>query len=328
MMQSCMKRKIRKLSLILLAGSAFFVLTSAATPAKDKIILILGTATRGGGFPVYGAAFAETISQFDPSLTVQPLNTKGSTENVQMLQTGKIDIALVQGEVAHDIFSRPTVSSAKLKIISAMYSTPGMFAVRADSSYHRIRDLLGKPVVFGTRGSGLVILARCVLDGIGLDPDNDFKAIYLNAASDGPAMVIDERAAALWGGGLGWPGFNTVAKSIPGARFIGPNEDEIKSILKKYAFLRQITVPAGSYPGQTLPIPSVGSWSFVLARPALSEKVAYRLARALHRGETTLGARLMQARETTAANTIAAAPYLDLVHPGVLRYFREKKLIH
>jgi len=33
--------------------------------------------------------------------------------------------------------------------------------------------------------------------------------------------------------------------------------------------------------------------------------------------------KLAQACETTAANTIAAAPGPELIHPGVLKYFRE-----
>jgi len=82
-------------------------------------------------------------------------------------------------------------------------------------------------------------------------------------------------------------------------------------------------VPAGSYPGQSDAIASVGSWSFILARPTLADDVAYRLARALHRNQAALGARLPQARETTAANTLAAAPHKESIHPGVLRYLRE-----
>lgn len=314
---------MNKISLLLLAGVTFSVLTSTNIIAKDKRVVILGTATPGGGFPDYGEAFAETINQFDPSLDVQPRNTKGSIENVPLLEAGKLDIALIQGEVAHEVFSSISTPSAKLKIITAMYSTPGMFVVRADSPYRSIRDLLGKPVVFGARGSGLVILARYILGGIGFDQDRDFKAIYLNSAGEGPAMVNDGNAAALWGGGLGWPGFNMVAKSPTGARFIAPTDDEIKSILTKYSSLRRLIVPAGSYPGQYSPIFSVGSWSFVLARSTLPDDVAYRLARALHRGESALGARLIQARETTAVNTIEAAPNVELIHPGVLRYFRE-----
>jgi hypothetical protein len=204
-----------------------------------------------------------------------------------------------------------------------MYSTPGMFVLRADSPARAIADLRGKPVAFGARGSGLVILARYVLDGLGLDPDRDFQAIYLERAGDGPAMVLDGRTAALWGGGIGWPGFAAVARGPGGARFIAPTADEIERIRAKHAFLKPMTVPAGSYPGQTAAIPSVGSWSFILTRPDLADEVAYRLARALHQGEAALARRLPQAAETTAANTLAAAPRIELVHPGVLRYLRE-----
>src|SRR5438128_2244371 len=186
------------------------------------LIVILGTATPGGGFPVYGAAVAETINEIDPTLAVQPRNTKGSTENVPLLEAGQLDIALVQGEVVHEALTGVGRPPADLKILFAMYSTPGMFVVRADSPYRTTADLRGKPVAFGARGSGLVILARYVLDGLGLAQD-----------------------------------------------------------------------------------------------------VAYRLARALHRGEAALARRLPQAGETTAGNTVAAAPRPELIHPGVLRYLRE-----
>ena len=190
-----------------------------------------------------------------------------------------------------------------------------------------IADLKGKPVVWGARGSGLVVLARYVLDGLGLDMERDFQSSYLDRAGDGPAMVQDGRAAALWGGGTGWPGFTTVARGPQGARFIAPGAEERARIQAKHPFLKTMSIPAGSYPGQSEPIVSVGSWSFVLVRPDLPEETVYRLARALHRGEPILAARLPQGHETTAANTVTAAPRADLIHPGARRYFREIGLI-
>ena len=188
----------------------------------QKAIVTLGTATPGGGFPVYGAAFADAVNAADPTLRIEHRNTKGSAENIPLLEAGTIDIDLVQGEAAYEAFAgigRPPVN---LKIITAMYSSPGMFVVRADSPYRTIKDLAGKPVAFGARGSGLVILARYVLDGLGLSQEKDFQAIYLDRAGDGPAMVLDGRAAALWGGGSGWPGFTTMAQAPGGGRVIGP----------------------------------------------------------------------------------------------------------
>src|SRR5437870_7401127 len=289
----------------------------------QKTVVVLGTATPGGGFPVYGAAFADTVNETDPTLAVEQRNTKGSTENVPLLEAGRLDIALVQGEVAHEAFSGIGRPPAKVTIVAAMYSTPGMFVVCADSLYRRVEDLRGKPVAFGAKGSGLVILSRYVLDGLGLDQDRDFQAVYLDRAGDGPAMVLDGRTAALWGGGLGWPGFSTVAQGPAGARFIAPDAAGIRRILATHAFLKPMSVPAGAYPGLDAPLASVGSWSLIMARPTLADDVAYRLARALHRGAEALARRLPQARETTATNTIAAAPRGDLVHPGVLRYLRE-----
>ena len=283
--------------------------------AAQRIVVSLGTATPGGGFPVYGQAFTDTINEIEPALEVRPQNTKGSTENIPLLEAGSIDLGLVQGEAAMEALNGIGRAPADLRILAAMYASPGMFVVRADSPYRSIDDLKGKPVAFGAKGSGLVILARYVLDGLGLDRDKDFQAIFLERAGDGPEMVMDGKAAALWGAGVGWPGFNAVAKGPAGARFIVPSADGSSA---SWPSIRSsnATVPEGTYQGQAGPIVSVGSWSFVLARPTLSDDVAYKLARALHKGEAAIAKRLPQAGETTAANTVAAAPKRELIHPG------------
>jgi TRAP transporter TAXI family solute receptor len=298
-----------------------------SAPSAGRTSVTLGTATPGGGFPVYGQAVADTINEVDATLDVRPRNTKGSTENVPLLEAGSLDLALVQGEVVHEALTGVGRAPADLRVLAAMYSTPGMFVVRADAPYRSIDDLKGRPVAFGARGSGLIILARYVLDGLGLDRDRDFQAVLLDAAGDGPAMVMDGRAAALWGGGIGWPGFTAVARGPAGARFLVPDLDGIQRIQRKHPFLKLMLVPAGSYPGQSTELHSVGSWSFIMARPTLADEVAYRLARALHRGEAALGARLAQARETTAANTVAAVARPELLHPGVRRYLVEAALL-
>jgi uncharacterized protein len=311
----------------IVCAGALLLASSAAAQEGDKVIskttISLGTATPGGGFPLYGNAFAEIINEADPTLAIAPRNTKGSNENIPLLEAGQLDIGLVAGEPAYEAFlgiGRPRTS---VKILTAIYSNPGMFVVRADSPYNTIRDLVGKPVAFGAKGSGLPILSRYLLDGLGLKQDEDFQAVYLDHAGDGPAMVLDGRVAALWGAGIGWPGFTAIASSPGGARFIAPDADEIARIRAKHTFLKPLTVAAGSYPNQSVPIHSVGSWSFVLMRDTLPDDVAYHLARSLHGAESTLCKKLAQACETTAANTVAAAPSLELIHPGVLRYFRE-----
>ncbi|MCA6098692.1 TAXI family TRAP transporter solute-binding subunit [Bradyrhizobium australafricanum] len=313
---------------VMMCAGALLLAGGAAGQEGSKTIsnttISFATATPGGGFPLYGNAFAEVMNAADPTLSIEPRNTKGSNENIPLLEAGNVDIATVAGEPSYEAFmgiGRP--KATKLKILTAMYSSPGMFVVRADSPYKTIQDLIGQPVAFGAKGSGLPILSRYILDGIGLKQDEDFKSIYLDRAGDGPAMVEDGRAAALWGAGIGWPGFTKMAESATGARFIAPTTDEIARIRAKHTFLKPLTIPAGSYPKQTAAISSVGSWSYILVRETLPDDVAYRLAKTLHGIEATFCNKLAQACETTAANTLAAAPDINLIHPGVLRYFRE-----
>src|SRR5579862_8986158 len=129
----------------IVCAGVLLLATGAAAQDRGKTIqkatITLGTATPGGGFPLYGNAFAEIMNGADPTLSILPRNTKGSNENIPLLETGSIDIALVAGEPSYEAFLGIGRPRTNLKILTAMYSSPGMFVVRADSPYKTIRDL-------------------------------------------------------------------------------------------------------------------------------------------------------------------------------------------
>ena len=215
--------------------------------AQEKPKLIFGTATPGGGFPAYGWPYAEVLNAADATLGIEPINTKGSTENIVSLEQDKMDLGLVTGEVTYEaikgIGGPPTKN---IRIINATYSQAGMFMVPANSPYKTIADLKGKPIVWGAATSGFIVLARYVMDGMGLDFQKDFQPILLKSAGDGPPMVLDGRAAAMWGGGIGWPPFAAIANGPAGARFIGPSDEEIQRIMAKHSFLKAASIAANS----------------------------------------------------------------------------------
>ena len=309
---------------MLLAASAAPVVPRTASAQATR--LSLGTALQGGAVHNYGIAFIDSLRQVDPLMEIKAVNTRGIQDNVALLEQGKLDIALVFGEVAHELFAGIGRPPTKLKVVSVMYSTPGMFVVRADSRYRSIADLKGRRVVWNIRNGGLALQGRYMVDGLGLDPEKDFEAVYVENLRDGPDMVIDGTAAALWGGGYRWPGFITVAGNTRGARFIAPSEQEIVRIRDKHPFLARLVVPAGLYPGQHDAIPTVGTWSYVLARADLEESSGYRLAASLHKVERAnlLNKTLI---ESTVKNTLSAVGNLDMLQPGVLAYYRKAGLV-
>jgi uncharacterized protein len=308
---------------------AALLLTLIASPltfSAEATSVSWATATEGGGFQLFGKNLAEVINATDSRLNVDALATKGSRQNLELLEAGEADVGQVEGNAARialDGIGRP---AANLKVLSVMYPNPGMFVVRGDSGYDSIEDLKGQPVAFGTRASGLRILANDVLDGLGLEPDRDFQQIILNKAADGPKLVLEGKAEALWGAGIGWPGFVAVANGPEGGKFIPPSQEEIKQILEKHPHLQEMTVPAGTYQGQADDVHSVGLWSLILARPDLDDETAYRLVRAIHLGHEEFARRLPQGRYTQAANTVKFIP-AERLHPGAREYYEEIGLL-
>lgn len=291
----------------LLAGLGLILAPPAR--AAEALRLVLATATPGGGFPAFGEAFAGAVAAADPALTFERRATGGSSENVGLLRAGRVDFGLVQGEYAYPALAE----GGGLTVLAPMYPTPGLFVVPAGSAIHSVADLRGRRVVLGTHKSGLTVMGRSALGASGLDPERDISPILLDRAGDGPTLVREGRADALWGGGLDWPGFRALASDPGGARFFGPSEAGIARLAQPGAATRRLTVPAGSFAGQAEPIETVGSWSFVLARPGLDEETAYRVVSALARTDLTT------ARPRNLVGLVPA----DRVNPGTARVLRE-----
>lgn len=312
-----MKRLMTFMGLALVCGAMMNY-----SQAAERTPIILGTATPGGGFELYGNVLAEIVNDADASLNVIARNTLGSRENIPLLEQGTLDVALVASLPAREAFegiNRP--GPTPLKIITAIYPTFGAFAVKGDSPARMFSDLVGQKVAWGTKSSGLTLLGQYVTDALGLDRDKDFDAVYLERAGQGAPLVLNGEVAAQWGGGVGWPNFTKIMQA--GGRLVGMSDDQIKKINAKYPFLQPLIIPAGSYPGQAEPLKTVGSFSFLLVRADLPEELAYRLAKAIHKGQPELAKRLTQGRDTLPQNTWHAAGDPNRIHPGARRYLAE-----
>lgn len=306
----------------LLAAALLATLPRHASRAAESLRLVLGTATPGGGFPAYGAALAATVAEVDPALALELRPTGGSTENLALLKAGALDLALVQGEYAEAALAADGDRAALPTVVAPIDAAPGLFVVPAASPVARIADLRGRPVALGTHSSGLTAMGRTVLRGSGLDPEHDIRPILLDRAGDGPGMLRDGRAAALWGGGVGWPGFRTMAEEPGGARFFGPELGAIDAILALSPSLRRMSVPAGTFAGQAGAIETVGSWSFILARPGLGPEPVARLLGAIDRGKAILGRRIVLGAGSDPRNLAGAVP-AGWLHPATAAFLRE-----
>ena len=108
---------------LLLAGSAA---AQDGGKAIQKTTISLGTATPGRGFPLYGNTFAQILNDADPSLSIEPRNTKGSYENIPLLEAGQLDIGLVAGEPSYEAFKGIRRPATRLRAAIAAADTLGI----------------------------------------------------------------------------------------------------------------------------------------------------------------------------------------------------------
>lgn len=105
-----------------------------------------------------------------------PLITRGGEENLQLLRSGKVSLALAQGDAALDAYEGTGAFSGQgpygdLRAIASLYPEPMHVLVRAAGAPKSIKGLRGKRVAIGEIGSASRTTALRVLQahGLGLD---------------------------------------------------------------------------------------------------------------------------------------------------------------
>ena len=302
-----------------LAAFSIAALTAGTMTANaQQTHVTLATATPGGGFPLYGDALAAAINETDTTFQIRRRATpKAAPKTFRCWKT--------TSSTSH--WSRASRPTRRLRHRTADHQSQDRYRDLFQSGHVRRQRrqsgdaaVPGRTADRGNAASGLTLLARYVMDGLGLDREKDFQPVYLDKAGDGPAMVLDGRVAALWGGGIGWPGFTAVTQA--GGRLVGLAL-RCRAHPQEAQFLKTTHRAGGDLSEPDRAVTSVGSWSFVLARASLEHELAYRLAKSIHRSYNTLVKRVAQGHETTPQNTVAAAPRVVNIHSGVQKYLRE-----
>jgi hypothetical protein len=108
--------------------ACLFTAALPTTSAQTKNVLTLGTATPGGGFPVYGEAFAKIVNGAGTSLTIEPRNTKGSTENIPLLERASS-------------ISRWSLANPHLKLWQVSIGQPLIYALSQPCMQHPVCSL-------------------------------------------------------------------------------------------------------------------------------------------------------------------------------------------
>jgi hypothetical protein len=315
---------MKRVTTLLLLG------TAAVALAQGNTFLTIGSgSTTGVYFPV-ATGMAKMINDAGAGLRANARSTGGSVFNVNALATGELDAAIAQNDIVYYAYRGTGLqafqgkANNKLRTMAVLYPEVLHVVARRDAGINSIADLKGKRVVIGDIGSGTEQTARQVLEAYNLGFDDLGQTLRVSPAQ-GISLMQDKRADALfYTVGLGASAISQIAQTVD-VKVVPVAGNQAAALIKKYPFYVRFNIPARSYKGVGATVPSVAVQATLVTTTGVSEDAVYKALKAALGNENELRAlHPSLASNFTYAKAVKGLP--APLHPGAVRFFREKGL--
>jgi uncharacterized protein len=309
-----------------LAGIAGLGLSLAPlAAAADDFVNILTGGTSGVYYPL-GVAISKVLTDKVAGTRPSVQATKGSVENLNLIQGGKGEVAFTLG----DSLAAAVMGSAdagfkapldKVQTIGAIYPNFVQVVASQESGIKTLADLKGKRVSVGAPKSGTELNARAILTAAGMSYDDLGKVEYLDFAQSVELMKNRQLDATLQSAGLGVASIRDLATSVPIVVVAVP-EDVAQKMGQPFF---SATIPADTYEGQTADVTTVAVPNFLVTRADLSADLVYKITQAIYENVDGLKAAHAAAKGISLEKAAKGSP--APLHPGALKYFTEKNVL-
>lgn len=300
------------------------VLTSPAAMAQGFINILTG-GTSGVYYPL-GVAIGNIFGEKIPNVKTQVQATKASVENLVLLQQGRGELAFTLGDSLRAAWNGDEEAGFKtrldkLRTIAAIYPNYIQIVATADSGIRTLADLKGKSLSVGAPKSGTELNSRAILSAAGMTYKDLGKVEYLPFAESVDLMKNRQLNATLQSAGLGVASLKELSTATQIAVVAVPKEI-VDRIGPPFV---AATIPAHTYAGQDRDVPTAAVVNYLVTSSAVSDDLAYQMTRLIFDSLPELANAHVAGKEIKPESAAAGSPVP--LHPGAVRYYREKGLI-
>jgi len=319
-----MIRTLRKL--VSFAPFALWLGVAAPATAADTFINVLTGGTSGVYYPL-GVALANNIGKAMPGVKTSVQATKASVENLNLIQTGRGELAFTLGDSLSDAWKGNEEAGfktplKKLRGVAAIYPNYVQIVARADAGIRTLADLKGKKISVGAPKSGTELNARAILGAAGITYKDFAKVEYLPFGESVELMKNRQLDVTLQSAGLGVASLRDLATSVDIVVVAIPADVVKKTNDPAYI---PASIPANTYKGQTADVPTAVIPNYLVTHDDVSNDTVYGMTKALWTSLDQLVAAHSAAKAISLKSALEGMP-LPL-HPGAERYYREVGLV-
>ena len=309
-------------------------LLTSASAKKAEQKYVIATASTGGTYYPVGVGIA-TIASLKLAkkhkTTFSAITSAGSGENIDMLQKGEVNFAILQGLFGSMAWQGKAkyegAPKENLRSISMLWQNVEQFTIRKDfaktGNIMDLKNLYGERFAIGGRSSGSRVSAETIMSSLDIDFDKmniqylgytpsstalqDGKVDGMNTPSGPPTSAVTNAFASIGNDKI---------------RVLDFGEKDLNTINSNYPVWSPFTIKAGTYPGQDKDINTIAQPNLLVVTKDTPEETVYLLTKTIYENLPFLNTVHKATKAMSLEKAIVGLPMP--LHPGAVRYYKEK----
>jgi TRAP transporter TAXI family solute receptor len=298
---------------MMLGGSAACLV---AAPAFGGSALVMGTGRPGGSYALYGPVWGQLVAA-KAGINVAYRASGGAAADILLIEQNAAQLGMTTVSVAFQARNGEGAWTAGAKFQNFRALFPMFPSVLQIVSPRRtgivsLAGLAGAVIGIGPEGGSGVAALPSVLASVGVIPARFVSGDYDAQIRQ---MLAGELSACAFIGAPPVPAIASVAMHGK-LSLIGFSEAESAQVARTSPGMSRMILAAGVFPGQTIPVGSVGTENFAIGAAGLTDEVVAAVTLAAVQNRAALEAVVPAAGQSLFAGVLAGAgvPY----HPGAV----------
>ena len=285
--------------------------------------LTFGTGGPAGVYYAYGNVLAQYITN-NTDLDITAISTGGSSDNIDSIDLGDMEIAFTQNDVANYAYNGIRFERYDGKAITTFRALAALYTesvqlVTCNPEIKSVEDLKGKNVSIGAAGSGVYFNAMDFFAAYDMT-EADINPQYLSFGDSAEALKDGKIDAAFIVAGYPAPAVSDLSASKQ-AYLVSLDAEHVAKLQEISAAYVESVIPAGTYKGVDEDTVTVGIKATVIASENMSEDDAYTIVSTIFENKADIAEVHAKGAELDLEYAATCGlPY----HPGAAKYFAEK----
>lgn len=294
--------------------------------SPTPVNLIFGTGGTSGSYYPIGGALKGVFEKDKLIDNVQVVSTGASVQNINNIENGTNQMAIVMSDVAYDAINgknqfkdRP----AKIDAIAGLYPNVVQIVALKSSNIKTVADLKGKRVGVGKVGSGVESSAKKVLESAGMTSDDLARVSHTGYADSVTSMSNGNLDAAFFTSGVPNSSITGLMQNSD-INFVNVDGDTAKKLLKKYPYYESYEIPShkdNKYDLDTA-VNTVAIRNMLIVPASMDKKVAQDITKRFYDylGSGSVSVSALKQFDRDQMNQKLVVP----VHPGAKAFYEEQ----